>query len=450
MLTSLLPKYEAIRVPRYTSYPTAPHFTPAHGPQRAAERYRQTPADRPISAYLHVPFCRVLCWYCGCNTRVVSRYDPIGGYAESLAAEVDLVGDHLPAGVPIGHLHWGGGSPTALSAEDFRRIMAKVTGRWPLTADAEVAVEIDPRTLTPAFVDAMADAAVNRVSLGIQCFDPAVQKAINRVQSVEVTQSALERLAAVGIAQANFDLVYGLPHQTVESVVTTVDRSLALGARRFSVFGYAHLPAMIKHQALIDAAVLPDGTERLEQFLAISEKLTAAGMVAIGLDHFAWPDDPLAIAHGAGTLRRNFQGYTADPCDRLVGFGASAIGASPEGYLQNHTATADYQRSVADGRLPVAKSLSFTGDDRLRGRVIESLMCFLSVDLAKEAAAFGQAPDLFTADLARLQPLERDGLVHRDGWRLTVPAEARPLMRVVAAAFDAYLDPAQGRHAIAV
>lgn len=450
MIASLLPKYEAVRVPRYTSYPTAPHFTPANGPETAAARYRAIPPDTPISAYLHVPFCRVLCWYCGCNTRVVSQYDPIAGYAQSLAEEIALVGNALPDGVPIGHLHWGGGSPTALSAEDFRRIMGDIARRWPLTDDAEVAIEIDPRTLTPAFVDAMAETRINRVSLGIQCFDPKVQKAINRVQSVEVTRAALDRLAAAGIGDANFDLVYGLPHQTVDSVVATVDASLALGARRFSVFAYAHLPTLLKHQALIDPAALPDGAARLDQFLAISERVTAAGMVPIGLDHFAWPDDPLAVAGRDGTLRRNFQGYTPDPCETLVGFGASAIGASAEGYLQNHTATADYRRAVTEGRLPIAKSLTFQGDDRLRGRVIESLMCFLSVDLAAVAREFDCPAEVFAGDLPRLDPLERDGLVHRDGWRLTVPAEARPLMRVVAAAFDAYLDPAHGRHAVAV
>jgi len=408
MDTNLIAKYEGMRVPRYTSYPTAPHFTDSVGPDTAASWYGELDPAEPISLYFHVPFCKVLCWYCGCHTRVVGTDDPIIDYAETLAQEVELVLSALPEGMRIGHLHWGGGSPTALRPEDFIRIMQRVTQALPPINGAEIALEIDPRTLTLSFADAMAEAGINRVSLGIQCFDPKVQKAINRIQSVEETGETLSILAERGITKRNFDLVYGLPHQTVESVVTTVDACMALGCDRVSTFGYAHLPSLLKHQQLIDSAALPGGSERLAQFDAIGARLCDAGMVAVGLDHFAWPQDPLAQAITEKVLHRNFQGYTVDPCATLIGFGASALGQTSRGHLQNAVDTAAYQRSIRSGHFATHKGLRLTQEDRLRSRVIEALMCHLQVDLA------------------------------------------RPLVRVVAAAFDAYLNPEANRHAVAV
>lgn len=450
MDANLIRKYEGMRVPRYTSYPTAPHFTDAVGPETAEAWYRELDPAEPISIYFHVPFCRVLCWYCGCRTRVVGTYDPIAAYAETLAQEVALVLDRLPAGLKIGHLHWGGGSPTALSPEDFSRLMRRVTDALPPTADAELALEVDPRTLTAPFADAMADCGINRVSLGIQCFDPQVQKAINRVQSIEETGSTLEMLKDRGITARNFDLVYGLPHQTMDSVKGTVDACLDLGCDRISVFGYAHLPKMLKHQRMIEDAALPDGRARAAQFQTIGERLLDAGMVPIGLDHFAWPDDPLAVATRAGTLHRNFQGYTTDACPTLIGFGASALGQTRRGHLQNAVDTATYHRAIQSGSLATAKGLRLDRDEQLRARLIEALMCTLTVDVAEEAIAAGLPLDGLETSLASLAPLEADGLVVVQGTRLTVPEEARPLVRVVAAAFDAYLDPSAGRHAVAV
>ena len=345
------------------------------------------------------------------------------------------------------HIHWGGGTPTITDPADFADIMEEIGDLFEVAGDAEAAIEIDPRGMTPTAVEALARAGVNRVSIGIQTFDETVQRAVNRVQTLDETRTVVAALRAVGIDRISIDLLYGLPHQTVESCRSTVEAVLSLAPDRLSVFGYAHLPARLKHQQMIDEATLPDGAERLRQLLAIGEALRAAGFVAIGLDHFARPDDPLSEALAAGTLRRNFQGYTSDAGDALIGFGASAIGSLPDGYVQNTVPLHDYYDALGADRLPIARARRLTADDRVRRTVIERLMCDLSVDL--DAAVGAEADDL-AAVLPALDPLARDGLVKVDGRRIAVTEEGRPLVRSVAAVFDAYLSPEADRHAKAI
>jgi len=440
----------AERVPRYTSYPTAPHFSPAVGGETYRGWLAALPETARLSLYLHVPFCRKLCWYCGCHTKVAVNREPVDFYLALLETEIDLVARSLGATRPAVHLHWGGGTPTIVGPGGFARMMAHLRRRFAVDAGAEVAVEIDPRRLDAEMADALAAAGVTRASLGVQSFDPKVQGAINRIQSLEQTAAAAALLRAAGIGRINIDLLYGLPHETQESCRETVTAVLGLAPDRLAVFGYAHVPAMKRHQRLIDAAALPGPAERFRQERTIAEVLVGAGFRRIGLDHYARAGDALAVAQAEGRLRRNFQGYTDDPADALIGFGASAIGELPQGYVQNTADLPAWRRAVEEGRLATARGIALDADDRLRREVIERLMCDLRVDVAAVLHRHGLGATALDGALAALAPMAADGLVDLAGRTVIVPEGSRPLLRCVAAAFDAYLDPAAGRHAVAV
>jgi oxygen-independent coproporphyrinogen-3 oxidase len=421
-------RYAAMRVPRYTSYPTAPHFSDAIGEAHYRSWLQGLPAHEAISIYLHIPFCREMCWYCGCHTSVTRRQAPISRYVATLAHEIDLVAMALGHKPRASHLHWGGGSPTLVAPGDIRLIHGALKERFDLDPLAENAVEIDPRTLSPELATAFARAGVNRASLGVQSFDPRVQVAINRVQSFETTAAAVRTLMENGIPAINVDLIYGLPFQTVQSCLDTVEQALKLRPDRLAVFGYAHVPSFKAHQRKIDDSALPGATERQEQAAAIARALTLRGYHQIGLDHFALPGDSLAIAAEAGVLHRNFQGYTTDPCRTLIGFGVSAIGRLPQGFVQNATRIPDYERRIAGGRLATARGCHLGQEDKRRGAIIEKLMCDYRADVG--------------GIHAELSGLEEDGLIRRLGDVIEVVDEARPLVRAVAGAFDEYLSSA--------
>ncbi|MBR0958196.1 oxygen-independent coproporphyrinogen III oxidase [Bradyrhizobium japonicum] len=450
MRADLAAIYGEERLPRYTSYPTAPHFTPAVGPDTYARWLAELPPGASASLYLHVPFCREMCWYCGCHTQIVRRDELIAGYQRTLRSEIALVAETIGRRIKIEHIHFGGGTPTIMAPEAFAELMATMRQDFFVLPSAEIAVEIDPRTLTGDMVEAMRLSGVNRASLGVQSFDPVVQRAINRVQSFEQTAWVVDMLRRAGIEGINFDLIYGLPHQTVASCLDTVRRSLALAPNRFSVFGYAHVPEFKKHQRMINEAMLPDGLARHDQACAIANALKEAGYVQIGLDHFARPDDAMAVAFEQGTLRRNFQGYTTDKCDVLLGFGASAIGHLPQGYVQNEVQIGAYAQSIAAGRLATAKGYGLTDDDRLRADIIERIMCEFGADLGDICARHGAEAGAMLRSAARLKPLISDGVVRLDGDRLAVAKDSRFLVRSVAAAFDAHLDPDKQLHSRAV
>ena len=345
----------------------------------------------------------------------------------------------------VQHLHVGGGSPDILTAPDVRGLIDHLRGRFAFASDIEFAVEIDPRAADPAMIEAWARSGATRASIGVQDFDPPVQQAINRHQSVDCTAQAMAALRAAGISRINIDQLYGLPRQTVASVQETTKRIVALGPDRIALFGYAHVPWLKPHQRLIDARTLPDGEQRWAQFEAAANLLRGAGYLWIGLDHFARPDDPLAIASTAHGLRRNFQGYTIDRCDALVGLGASAIGAPPRGYVQNAVAFKDYARAIRAGGLPIARGIALSADDRQRRAIIERLMCELRVDLSTLAS-----PGEFAWELERLDGMARDGLVERTGPRIVITEQGRPFMRAICAVFDRYLATGVGRHSRAV
>ncbi len=448
-ITGLIAKYDRA-VPRYTSYPTAPHFTTAIDGGVYARWLRELPEDAALSLYLHVPFCASLCRFCACHTTVVNRPEPLELYGVTLMAEIDLVADTIGGRRTVRHIHWGGGTPTQLPADTMLAVMRRLRARFDVAADAEIAVEIDPRTLTDASLRALAAMGTNRVSLGVQDFDPAVQDAINRHQSLALTEDCAVRLRSAGIDAINLDLIYGLPYQTTEGVIGTAEQALGLKPRRAAVFGYAHVPWMKKHQALIPDASLPSTVERFAQRQAIEDTFLAHGYTAIGLDHFALPDDPLARAADDSRLRRNFQGYTTDAAEVLIGIGASSIGAMPRGYVQNHPAVPVWRDTIRAGVLPTARGVALTGADRTRRAIIEQIMCHLSANPFAIAADGGLDPAELTDAEPALRDLETDGLIARDGDLIAVTERGRPFVRAVAAAFDSYLARGVARHSVAV
>lgn len=443
-------RYADRALPRYTSYPTAPHFTPGMDPQRYAEWLAALPADEAVSVYLHVPFCRSMCWYCGCHTTITARDAPIARYLDALHAEIAWAGERIGRVLPARHIHFGGGTPSLMHPGQFLALMDRLRATVGIDAATEVAMELDPRTLDPEMIAALARGGLTRASLGVQSFDPVVQRAINRIQSFEQTAAVTNGLRAAGVAGINFDLIYGLPFQTIESCAQTVAQALELRPDRFAVFGYAHVPSFKIHQRKIDEAALPSGPERHAQAEAIAELLKDAGYVRIGLDHYALPDDELARAAGEGKLHRNFQGYTTDACATLLGFGASSIGRLPQGYVQNAVLIGDYQKRIVEHGTAATKVCAFQGEDRLRASIIERIMCDYRVDLGDLCARHDADPARILAGAAELPMLLADGLVTLDGARLEVPDDARPLVRAVAAAFDEYLGRALARHSRAV
>ncbi len=450
MRSDLAARYD-LRVPRYTSYPTAPHFHAGVGPDTYGQWLGAIDPQTELSLYLHVAYCAEMCWFCGCHTKITRRYAPVATYIQGLWSEVDLVAAALGGRRPVRHIHFGGGSPTILSPEDFVATLTRLRERFDVREGSEIAVELDPRTADEAYVRAMAGAGVTRASIGVQDFDPKVQQAINRIQPYEVTERTVGWLRRFGVPEINMDLVYGLPHQTVDGLIDTIDRAVAFGPKRIALFGYAHVPWMKKHQRLIDEAALPDTETRWRQYEDGCRRLeTTHGYVRIGLDHFAAPDDAMAIALKAGQLHRNFQGYTTDAATTLIGLGASGIGSLPQGYVVNAGETHAYLAAIGAGRLATARGIALDDEDRLRRDVIERLMCDLGVDLAAVAAAWARPEDVFDAELAAMAPFVEDGLVRLDGRRITVTDEGRTLVRAVAAQFDRYLDPGKGRHSKAV
>lgn len=451
MSDSLPPAWTAFAsrsLPRYTSYPTAIAFEPA---TQGADPWPDVGAGTAVSLYVHVPFCERLCWYCGCNTTIVSSYDRIAAYHATLLKEIDLWKRKAAAwGGQVRHLHFGGGSPNALRPEDFVAVVHALKDAFPFAPDAEIAVELDPALLNPAFIDGLGQAGVTRASLGVQTFDAEVQARINRPQPFALVEDTVRRLRQAGVSALNFDLMYGLPAQSVENVAATAQLAASLEPDRLAVFGYAHVPWMKKHQAMIEEGALADVAGRWAQAGAADAVLVEAGYRRIGLDHYARPGDALARALDERRLKRNFQGYTDDPASVLAPFGPSAIGQWPEGMAQNAVDARQWREAVGEGRLPVARLLSVTAEDRLRSEVIQTLMTYLEADIEAACRAHGFEINALDASLEALRDLEPAGLCEVAGRRVRIPEAARRLARVTAAAFDARQADAEGRHARAV
>ena len=435
-------------VPRYTSYPTAPNFSPAVN----ADVYRSwlagVPSEAALSLYLHVPFCRELCHYCGCHTKATLRDEPIEAYAQRLVEEIALVASHTGQR-KVTHIHWGGGTPSILDADLLKFITDEIAHRFNLSAVREHAIELDPRYLTRPLSQALRDIGVNRASLGVQDFSAHVQQAAGRIQPFDTVKNAVDLLNDFGIDRINIDLMYGLPKQTVADVQRTATLAHALKPQRVAVFGYAHVPWFRPQQRLIEQSDLPSSPERLAQAEAAHEILVQFGYQPIGLDHYAKPDDQLAAR--SGRLQRNFQGYTDDDADALVGLGASAISRLPQGFAQNAPAVGNYSRAIAEGKLATVKGIVLSDEDRLRGHIIERLMCDMAVDLdaIADETGFDIATD-FTDELESLEPFEENGSVQIEGHCIRITEKGRPYMRLVASVFDTYLTGAKSRHSVAV
>ncbi|MFZ1681514.1 MAG: oxygen-independent coproporphyrinogen III oxidase [Rhizobiaceae bacterium] len=437
-------------VPRYTSYPTAPHFHPGVTADEYGRWLGALPEDASISLYLHIPYCDQLCWFCACHTKQTLKYEPLATYVDALIAEIGLVGARAAGRGRVTAVHYGGGSPTLLIPEDLKRIDRAMREAFRFDPAVEISVEIDPNDVKAEGYEALAAIGLTRASLGVQDFDPKVQQAINRIQPFERTREVIEAVRRHGARSVNIDLLYGLPHQTRDSVEATLRQVLTLRPDRIALFGYAHVPWMKKHQTMIDEAVLPEAVERFAQSNRAASLLAQAGYQAIGIDHFALPQDSLAVAARSGRMKRNFQGYTDDAPDALIGLGASSIGQLPQGYVQNMPATGEYQRIVGSGRLATVRGFALESDDRLRARVIERLMC----DFAFEAGAlrdeFGAGADDVIAEAGYLAENDAEQMFARDGDHFFITDKGRPFARSIAASFDSYFGSGTARHSMAV
>lgn len=434
--------------PRYTSYPTAPHFTPefdAAAYLAEIERSNREEADRPLSLYLHIPFCDTLCWYCGCNVVVTKRHEKTIPYVAHLKREIITVAERIAPGRKVTQLHWGGGTPTYLAPEQIADLTAHLRRHFDFSPDVEAGVELDPRDCTRAHLEALREGGFNRASMGIQDFDPEVQKAVNRIQPFEMTRRVFEDCRDLGFASINVDLIYGLPLQTVARFAPTVEAVLELGPDRVATFNYAHVPWLKKHQMMIHEADLPSPAEKLDIFEMVADRFTAAGYVFIGMDHFARPTDELVIAQREGTLYRNFQGYTTHAGCDLYAFGITAISQLRRCYAQNVKKPADYYHSMDLGTLPIERGILLTDEDLLRRDVITRLMCDFRLDPAAFEARYGIDFSAHFADaLTAFEGFAADGLVEKRGNVWVVTPAGRLLIRNIAMPFDAYLGTKEG------
>ncbi len=444
----LVRKYN-IPGPRYTSYPTAPQFSAQVSREALREEIARDNRDttRPLSLYFHLPFCESLCWYCGCNTVITRRRSSAGEYVDLLCRELAITQPLLNPARLVTQLHFGGGTPTFLPPAEIDRLGRAIHSVFKFTPDAEISVEIDPRRLTRAHVDAYRKLGCNRASLGVQDSNPAVQLAIHRWQPLAQTRQAIEWLRDAGYASVSVDLIYGLPVQTPESFERSMEDVIGLDPDRLSVFSYAHVPWLKPAQKIFDQRdQLPTTEAKLAMIMATSRQLNEAGYVNIGMDHFAKPDDELARAHDEGSLQRNFQGYTTRAGASLYGFGMSSISQTDGSFRQNHKELDDYAVAVNRGELPIERGFQLKTDDRNRRAVIMDIMCRKQVNYADISQRLAlDVRQAYAAEIASLTDLEADGLLrrHSDGFAITPLGEV--FRRVIAMRFDAYLAKHQGR-----
>lgn len=430
--------------PRYTSYPTAPQFDRSFGPEEfliETSRSNAGLAGGDLSIYVHLPFCRSLCHYCACHMMVTHRPEKIEQYLGYLEREIDLVSNHLTEGRSVVQVHWGGGTPTYLAPDQIERLMGHIARRFSISSDAEVSIEADPRGLTEAHLDSARRAGFNRISFGVQDFDPQVQQAINRIQPEELVADATEIARKLGFSGVSYDLIYGLPQQTLATFEDTVRRAIALSPDRISIFSYAHVPWMKKHQRLIDESRLPVPEEKLQMLLLATRMLTGEGGYRyIGMDHFARPDDSLARAQETGTMQRNFQGYSTRAGAELHAFGISGISQLHGAYAQNVLGLPEYYEAIDAGRPAIYRGYRLNADDLLRRHVVMRVMCDFKLDMSDVERQFGISfGDYFADALEELRPMEEDGLLSVTTNHIQVNELGRYFIRNIAMPFDAYL-----------
>jgi oxygen-independent coproporphyrinogen-3 oxidase len=444
----LLRKYDGFG-PRYTSYPTADRFHDRFGPDQYKDTLQarnDARAGQPLSLYVHLPFCNTICYYCACNKIITSNRSRSARYVKYVEREIAQVGALVDGDPPVSQLHWGGGTPTFLADEEMAALMRSLRAHFRFAADTEVSIEVDPRKVDASTIALLGQLGFNRISVGIQDFDPAVQRAVNRIQSEAETRGVIDAARANGFLSVNADLIYGLPLQTVRGFDATLDKVIAAGPDRIALYSYAHVPHLFKTQRQIDEGDLPAPEAKLEILALAIDRLQAAGYVYIGMDHFARPGDELAVAQREGKLQRNFQGYSTRPDCDLLGFGISAIGTVGAAYMQNVRSLDAYYERVDAGTLPVMRGLALDADDLLRRDVIQRLMCDFRLDFAVIESAHGvRFDERFAPEMRALQPLRADGLVEVDGRSIGVTPRGRLLVRTVAMTFDRHLRESRER-----
>jgi oxygen-independent coproporphyrinogen-3 oxidase len=437
-------KYECSG-PRYTSYPPAPIFSPSFNPEHfisALDQTERDPGSKNISLYFHIPFCDTLCYFCGCTTIITRSRDQMNEYLEYLIKEADILSPHINPTRDVVQVHWGGGTPTYLTPTQIYRLGSHIRERFRIHPDAELSVEVDPRDLTYHHLKALRDVGFNRMSLGVQDFDPRVQHAVNRHQSEFVTRQAIDWGRTLGFTSLNLDLIYGLPLQSVESFSTTLDKIVEIAPERVAVYNFAHVPWMKKHQKMIHMEDLPSPETKLALLMLTIDKLSAAGYVYIGMDHFSRPDDELAKAQLNCTLHRNFQGYSTRAGSDLYGMGLSSISHFGFSYAQNFKTLQEYQTAIEKGTFATHAGYSMTTDDQIRKFVIMRLMCHLYLDKKEVEQTFRIAFDNYFADsLTKLESLINDNLLTMTEREITVTSTGRLFLRNIAMCFDAYLSP---------
>jgi len=443
---ALIRKYDGFG-PRYTSYPTADRFHAGFTAAQYVDALAMRGASaQPLSLYVHLPFCNTICYYCACNKIITANRGRSAKYVRYLGHEIDIVSSLLEGERRVQQLHWGGGTPTFLAHEEMAALMKSLRGAFAFDADTEASIEVDPRKVEVGTIAFLHELGFNRISVGIQDFDPAVQKAVNRIQSEEETRTVIEAARANGFRSVNADLIYGLPRQTVAGFSTTLDKVLELAPDRIALYGYAHVPHLFKAQRQIVAHELPGADTKLAIMQTAIERLTREGYLYIGMDHFARPDDELAVALREGKLHRNFQGYSTRPDCDLVAFGISAIGKVGPHYVQNVKTLDKYYEALDERRLPVMRGVTLTADDLLRRDVIQKLMCEFRLDFDAIGRKHGiRFAETFAAELGSLDAMVEDGLVVLSNGALEVTPRGRMLVRNIAMVFDRYLREARER-----
>ena len=439
--TSLITKYD-VPVPRYTSFPTAVQFKPTASQSDFTKQLSALTPNQAISIYIHIPFCHSLCHYCGCHTKIVHTYSPIGKYIGTLLQEIKQAATVIGKPIPVSQIHFGGGSPNYAKTEDIAKILQALEQNFLTSPDTQIAMECDPRLLDEQKINDYAQLGISRISLGIQDFNYRVQKAINRIQPFKQVLKKIQGMRKAGITDINFDLITGLPEQSLDTVEQTLEQVLKLQPSRIAVFPYAHVPWMKKHQKLLERFGQPNTEARFAMNLLVQNVLTNADYSPIGIDHYAQKTDSLYQTQKTGNLRRNFQGYTGDTNQTVLGCGLSSISQFKNAYFQNTTDASGYTAAINAQTFPLSRSLHLTADDEIRGKLIERLMCYSEID-------FNDYPSIAIPH-QELSALEKDGLVSESKNRLSITERGKPFVRIVAACFDPYLKKEQRRHAKAI
>ncbi|MEP5155488.1 oxygen-independent coproporphyrinogen III oxidase [Planktotalea sp.] len=437
------------KVPRYTSYPPANHFQNGIGGQNQHHWLATVPEGSDVSIYIHIPFCKRLCWFCACRTQGTKTLNPVEAYISTLINEIETVRKGLPDTIRMARLHLGGGTPTILTPDLMAQLLGAVFDEFHPSNDFEFSVEIDPTDAAPKLLQTLADFGLNRASIGVQDFEPVVQKAIGREQSFAQTKEVADWLRDAGVPSLNFDLLYGLPHQTEDTFNDTINHVLALRPDRLAIYGYAHVPWMSKRQVMIKEHDLPNTIERLAFSKQVKTACLAAGYQAVGIDHFALPNDSLAFANARGTLRRNFQGYTDDTSSTLIGLGASAISRFHQGYIQNAVATSAYQERINGSGLAGNRGFALAQQDYLVGDMIESLMCNFQLNLTYLFETYPDQQTQIETFIAGLLERFPDVLVRQDNMIKLMP-KAYALIRIIAHDIDAFNSNLKASHSAAI